>query len=181
MIYTGAHDLLRYESTRTMFTVARIRLHERFDVNTFDNDIALLRLTRPINFNHLAAPICLPPQGSEVPPGTRCTITGWGVSKDGRRPLKQATVPIIRPKVCKRRDWLGSEFTITRRMICAGYSFGGTDTCQGDSGGPMVCYLNSRWVQIGLTSFGRGCGLPQKPGVYTKVAQYIDWIQRWTR
>ena len=44
----------------------------------------------------------------------------------------------------------------------------------------MVCFLNNRWVQVGLTSFGRGCGLPRKPGVYTKVSRFINWVQRWT-
>jgi secreted trypsin-like serine protease len=80
MIYSGAHDLLRFEPTRTMFTVAQVILHEHFDVNTFDNDIALLRLTRPISWSRNQSPVCLPPHNSEIPPGTLCTITGWGVS-----------------------------------------------------------------------------------------------------
>lgn len=51
-------------------------------------------------------------------------------SEGGRRPLKQASIPIIAPGKCRRADWLGAEFTITDRMICAGYAHGGTDTCQ---------------------------------------------------
>jgi secreted trypsin-like serine protease len=78
---------------------------------------------------------------------------------------------------CRRPDWLGSEFTLTDNMMCAGYEHGGVDTCQGDSGGPLVCFLNNHWVQAGVTSFGRGCGLPQKPGVYAKVSRFIRWIQ----
>lgn len=48
---------------------------------------------------------------------------------------------------------------------------------QGDSGGPLVCYINNYWVQVGVTSFGRGCGLPRKPGVYSKVSKFVTWIQ----
>jgi len=48
---------------------------------------------------------------------------------------------------------------------------------QGDSGGPLVCFVNDHWVQAGVTSFGRGCGLPHKPGVYAKVSKFIPWIQ----
>jgi len=33
-------------------------------------------------------------------------------------------------QVCRRRDWLGAEFTLTDRMMCAGYEHGGVDTCQ---------------------------------------------------
>ena len=47
---------------------------------------------------------------------------------------------------------------------------------QGDSGGPLVCYQGNSWVQYGITSFGRGCGLPKKPGVYARVSSFSDWI-----
>ena len=49
---------------------------------------------------------------------------------NGRRPLKQAAVPLVPMETCRRRDWLGLEFTLTERMMCAGYEHGGTDTCQ---------------------------------------------------
>jgi secreted trypsin-like serine protease len=39
-----------------------------------------------------------------------------------------------------------------------------------------VCYVGDRWLQVGVTSFGRGCGLPRKPGVYAKVAKFTSWI-----
>lgn len=47
---------------------------------------------------------------------------------------------------------------------------------QGDSGGPMVSKQNSRWIQSGVVSFGRGCALPNFPGVYARVSRYQTWI-----
>lgn len=70
---------------------------------------------------------------------------------------------------------------ITPKQICAGGD-GGKDSCSGDSGGPLkMRYTNDRnelvYVQQGIVSFGpRKCGAIGKPGVYTKVSPYIDWI-----
>lgn len=48
---------------------------------------------------------------------------------------------------------------------------------QGDSGGPLLHQLaNGRWVNIGIVSWGIRCGEPGRPGIYTRVNSYLDWI-----
>ena len=52
----------------------------------------------------------------------------------------------------------------------------------GDSGGPFVVPLNDdsanqRYQLAGIVSWGIGCAKSGLPGVYTKVSNYIDWIE----
>ena len=58
------------------------------------------------------------------------------------------------------------------------FDLGGVDTCQGDSGGPLLCQNQTSlaFTLFGITSFGFGCALPKTPGVYTRVAHYLDWL-----
>ena len=49
---------------------------------------------------------------------------------------------------------------------------------QGDGGGPLVCEKDGQWYQVGIVSFGIGCGRRNVPGVYTKVEDYEEWIEQ---
>ena len=73
----------------------------------------------------------------------------------------------------------GQNEWIPRIFVCAGTSNGGKDSCEGDSGGPMVIKgRNSRYELAGVISWGIGCGDRNRPGVYTRIAEFKNWIIR---
>jgi len=69
---------------------------------------------------------------------------------------------------------------ITDNMFCT-YA-PNKDACQGDSGGPLnwVSKGTGRAYLVGITSWGVGCASENTPGVYTKVTNYLSWIQQYT-
>lgn len=147
----------------------------------FANDIALIKLDQPVTYTDRTSPLCLVRFSDNAKVTSKeCTITGYGISNtnDVRRELNglhEARVPLVDHSTCSRVK--GYENQLTEHMICAGFEEGGVDSCNGDSGGPLQCNINGTWYQMGITSWGgERCAEPRKPGVYTDVSQYTDWI-----
>ncbi|KAK2184542.1 hypothetical protein NP493_263g03033 [Ridgeia piscesae] len=102
-----------------------------------------------------------------------CTLSSAGTGD--RTVLRQVSLPIVDTPTC-RTYYPGQ---ITDVMFCAGLREGGKDTCQGDSGGPLVCRTGSGpWSLYGVTSWGQGCGIRRKLGVYTRVSEFRLWIDQ---
>uniref|UniRef100_A0A8C7HHV2 Hepsin n=1 Tax=Oncorhynchus kisutch TaxID=8019 RepID=A0A8C7HHV2_ONCKI len=153
------------------------------DPNIDDNsrDIAVLALSQPLHFTDYIQPVCLPHYGQRLIDGQIGTVTGWGnVGYYGTLAdvLQEANVPIINDAVCNAPDYYDNQ--ITTSMFCAGFEKGGTDACQGDSGGPFVAEDSlskaSRYRLLGVVSWGTGCAMAKKPGVYTRVSRFLPWI-----
>ncbi|XP_006903290.1 PREDICTED: serine protease 30-like [Elephantulus edwardii] len=178
--------LSRYptEPNTTITAISKIIIHPEYRQNWLSGDIALLQLDTPVQPSQ-ATPVCLPEPQTALPNGTSCWVTGWGSTQERvlADTLQEVTVPLLDSETCEQllhleQPSLAGMQLIQDDMLCAGYGGGKKDSCQGDSGGPLVCSINHTWVQIGIVSWGFGCAKPNRPGVYTRVPFYTEWIHR---
>ncbi|KAJ3610701.1 hypothetical protein NHX12_022793 [Muraenolepis orangiensis] len=160
------------EPTDQTYQVERAIIHENYKETPthISNDIALLRLegengTCAIETQFVKA-VCLPE--GPVPDADY-----------GSDHLLDADVLLINQDKCSSNDVYGSSVGVS--MLCAGHMPGGVDSCQGDSGGPLTCLQQDTQVIYGLVSWGDQCGRKNKPGVYTRVTHFLDWIRSKTQ
>jgi len=176
----GDHNIHKNnEATHIEKRVKRVIRHKGFSSSTLWNDVAILTLEENVDFNSNIQPICLA-EGSSTYVDNIVTVAGWGTLKEGgKQPsvLMKVDVKVWTNDRCKSSYGSQAPGGITSHMLCA--SDKNRDSCSGDSGGPLFdCPWGGRCTQIGIVSWGIGCAKPQYPGVYTRVTQMLDWIQR---
>lgn len=185
-VVLGAQSLDFQEPTQQILRVEEVIVHENYreTPSAVYNDIALLRLSGHngvcANETQFVKTACLP--SGQLPDGMECQISGWGVTENaqyGSNHLLKANVLLINQEKCSEPTVYGP--VLDNGMICAGYLQGGVDSCQGDSGGPLTCEQNSAHVIYGVVSWGDECGKKNKPGVYTRVTHFVDWIKAKTQ
>ncbi|KAM3621083.1 uncharacterized protein V6R79_005795 [Siganus canaliculatus] len=170
-VVLGEHSITKVEGFEQKFSVSLIIRHHQYQHWNFDNDIMLLKLDRPAIINSMVEPVSFPdPATPPLANLARCKVSGWGVTWFNSYSLS----PVLRSvDVDIFSDcWYYYYFRITQNMVCAGSLYGGRDACQGDSGGPLIC--DGKFE--GIVSWGIGCANAYYPGVYTKVRNYLGWI-----
>ncbi|CAJ1085503.1 chymotrypsin-like elastase family member 2A [Xyrichtys novacula] len=179
-VYLGKHNLKNSNEPGSIaISPGKIVVHENWDSYRIRNDIALIKLSTPVTLSDSIMPACLPNSGDILDHGAPCYVTGWGRLWTGgpiADILQQALLPVVGHSTCTKYDWWGS--LVTDSMICAGGD-GQLASCNGDSGGPLNCQNpDGSWDVHGVVSFGSsmGCNYPKKPSVFTRVSDYISWI-----
>merc|ERR1712110_176492 len=206
--YGGASEIDQKMSRygQDFIPIKRKIKHQNYD-NYYNNDIALLKLSRSIKYptsaKTLVRPVCLPTteydnninyaNSASIHSATLCSITGYGTTLGTEKPgsnkwlLMEADIPVITNRYCAQRMGSGWQNQgIPDKMLCADNPNDNVDTCQGDSGGPLVCDAQSRnqWDSQNKRQYALmgltswGYGCGEStPGVYTKVVKYTNWIQ----
>ncbi|KAM8771134.1 mannan-binding lectin serine protease 1 isoform 3-T3 [Rhynchonycteris naso] len=181
-IILGKHWRYRSDETEQHLSVKHIFLHPLYNPSTFENDVALVELSKGLVLNDFVMPICLPDKPQEE--GAMVIVSGWGKQFLQRFPetLMEIEIPIVDHHTCQEA-YSPLKKNVTRDMICAGEKEGGKDACAGDSGGPMVTLDKARgqWYLVGTVSWGDDCGKKDRYGVYSYIYNNKDWIQRITR
>ncbi|KAL6468287.1 hypothetical protein MHYP_G00239640 [Metynnis hypsauchen] len=175
-------DYLRFkkEDSEVTIPVSKIVSHPKYNPVTVDNDIALLRLATPVKFTDYILPACLPSRSLAERVlhlnGTQTVVTGWGKQNETASHYSSTlgfiNVPLVDHAECARH----MVNNLTQNVLCAGIIGKVRDACKGDSGGPMMTQYHNTWFLIGLVSWGEGCGHTDKLGIYTKVSNYLEWI-----
>lgn len=169
-------------------------------------DIALIQLGRPYD-GPIASVSFDPLTDRLSPEGELAEVAGYGkldysqkpqnygfrkiADADGRTvlapsiQLMSTTIVTMPVDLCTPKlraalvaDGRDTAFTLGDTQICAGQPRGDTDACSGDSGGPLIkLNRNGCPYQVGIVSWGVRCGVPDSPGVYTRVSAYAEWIR----
>ncbi|KAI1280841.1 Abl interactor 2 [Halotydeus destructor] len=180
----GEHDIENDSENDAAIEVAveRIVAHDKFDSRTFKNDIAVLKLAEKVSYTDRIRPICLPFDSELLKSGNldgrSAIITGWGrtaFNGQSKANLQQASLQVVPQAECRQafRRYVDIQEDV---YMCAGVQGSTRDSCQGDSGGPLMMKDKQKWYLAGVVSFGKRCASPGFPGVYTRVAHFLDFV-----
>lgn len=176
-IFLNDHYYSKLDEKEVKVSLTKMEYHSAFSWNSFKNDICVLTLDRDVT-NYLPDGNnfpCLPPINHSWKTNTVCYAAGWGLTKEWgsiATELQSVDIWTFDDEQCaKQQDHHAKE------MICAGKIGGGQDACQGDSGGPLLCEIDGNVVLAGITSWGIGCARAGNPGEWSKVSNYISWLE----
>jgi secreted trypsin-like serine protease len=163
-----------------------VTIHPQYDADTSAFDVAVVTLSRP---STAGSPIALADPVADRglwEPGDDVRVIGWGtragfdvlgvtITDD----LQEVDIPIVDDAECDQNSTLMGGID-ERTMVCAGNLHGTEDSCQGDSGGPLMGLgADGSLKQVGVVSWGFGCGYPTQYGVYSRVGDALlgDWVR----
>uniref|UniRef100_A0A8C5YE36 pancreatic elastase II n=1 Tax=Microcebus murinus TaxID=30608 RepID=A0A8C5YE36_MICMU len=161
------------ESGSLAVMVSKLVVHEKWNSSqvTKGNDIGLLKLAVSVSLSDKIQLACLPPAGTILPNHYPCYVTGWGnLQTKGKSPdvLQQGRLLVVDYATCSSSGWWGS--IVKTNMVCAG----------GD-GVVASCFVSTenQWEVHGVVSCSSSlsCNYYHKPSVFTRVSNYISWIQ----
>lgn len=97
--------------------------------------------------------------------------------------LRKVQLDLLSRSECEKQ-YLGTrnfDAGVQDSQLCIGSEREGRDACQGDSGGPVQVITEPKgctYHVLGVTSTGAACGIGRSPSIYTRVASYIEWIEK---
>lgn len=183
VVIVGLHDLSEL-SSENIYSIQVIYVHPSFNSILLENDVAVIKLARPITFTDTVSPVCLPETNDiSVVYNKDVVVTGWGstTGSQGSPPLvlQQANLRVV---TNNQKCFASGNFnSFQQYCVIESGLFPDSNACYGDSGGPMVYFDGTKWTIFGITSYiladsMRKCD-PSLPSFYTSVPFYLSYIK----
>lgn len=172
LIRAGVGNLHKLEPNLQQVGVNEILRHEKFNVDTLQNDIAVLQTASEFEFTDSVMPLCLWSGRDEEEwiVGRSGVVAGW--DHEGMDELTQHELKVVSRRNCRDSDpEYFTKLLVDRKMFCA-------TAAPGDSGaGFFVEGDDNKWSLRGVLS-GEGSNSTNKYSVFVDVARYLAWINK---
>ncbi|XP_041480035.1 uncharacterized protein LOC121427594 isoform X5 [Lytechinus variegatus] len=182
-LLVGDIDLYGSGATRELLDIESVYVHPAFNEFVIDYDVALIKLSAPVEIGDYISPVCLETSSEESSLYSQCISIGWGSTVSGGSlspSLQEATFDLREIEECRN---ITGDDKLTENNICAWDPRGGVSICRGDSGSSLMCQeYSGTWRLVGITSANYGCADANNPGVnnlpdiYTRVSKHWDWV-----
>ncbi|XP_063919506.1 brachyurin-like [Zophobas morio] len=171
-IILGAHRPFDLEDSQVELVSTEITIHENYDNEEIVNDIAVIKLPTPVEFNNYIDPIALPSfsDADNDYENALVTASGWGLT-DGHGTTVSEVLNFVQLTVISNLDCQTYFGTLESSILCTS-GLQNSGVCNGDGGGPLV----TDQVLIGIVSFTVPYCLDGYPSAFTRVTSFLDWL-----
>uniref|UniRef100_A0A8C3A9S1 trypsin n=1 Tax=Cyclopterus lumpus TaxID=8103 RepID=A0A8C3A9S1_CYCLU len=167
----GEHNIAVNEGTEQWIDATKMIKHPQYNSYNLDNDIMLIKLSRPAALNSNVNTVSLPSRCTQA--DENCLVSGWGNTATNGSELSLEAGREERSCVWSQMIMWDDLYSIKLEWV-----LGVTPVklllfvLQGDSGGPLVCNGQLQ----GVVSWGYDCAMKGHPSVYARVCRYNSWI-----
>uniref|UniRef100_A0A336LLX0 CSON011292 protein n=1 Tax=Culicoides sonorensis TaxID=179676 RepID=A0A336LLX0_CULSO len=180
IVFLGKSYFLNFKGPVQMRTIRRLIIHPKFNYETHFADLALLRLTEPVERNRYVNPVCV----SNTVKKLQGSVPGFEFKENQNyigRELSSTIMTIVDSKNCTlKHKKVPSVDPQRSSLFCTSYET--KQTCRGDDGTGFYFNTGGKWHIGGVNSIGIGwqekaiCDENHFSG-FTNISPFLEWIQ----
>ncbi|KAF8791542.1 Chymotrypsin-like protease CTRL-1 like protein [Argiope bruennichi] len=155
------------------FEVIEIKRHAGYNPRTMQNDIALLKLSRPVQLGDFRRVVCLSEENEskEGLVNESASLLRWKETPGEIKDVEPLLV--ISPRECQSR----MRTAISDSILCTEPRTDET-MCNADSGAPLIIAKDDKFEVIGILTWNRNDCDERFPTVFTRISSYRRWIEK---
>ncbi|CAH1643992.1 unnamed protein product [Spodoptera littoralis] len=178
----GLHNKDRPEYWNT-HKIKKVIIHPNYNEPSWYNDIALLETETEIMFDSKILPACLDvdihnKKEAEAAGLRSHVIDNKLLERSKMQPISLKELDTIDCLLAyKRANNLMHGFD-SKLQMCYGRQNASEETCKRFSGSPLqIDHYRCQYTVIGVTAHTGTCGRPDVPEFFTKIRNYVPWIE----